>query len=97
MLPLETTPTQDETRQLSLIVGLGFGDLRKSIWEYMALGQDLQVWDDDSPLRFRDMEEVGVVESRLKEAVSSWMEGEDGLEAEYEFTLKSRAKGKSRV
>ncbi|KAH7137276.1 hypothetical protein B0J13DRAFT_76434 [Dactylonectria estremocensis] len=95
MLPLETTATKDETRQLSLRVRMGLNRLKQLIRGYMALGQDFQAWNDDSPLQFRDMEEARVVESGLKKAVSLWLGGEDGTDVEY--TMQSGVRGKAKA
>ncbi|KAH7133638.1 hypothetical protein EDB81DRAFT_903788 [Dactylonectria macrodidyma] len=95
LLPLERTAFNDETRQLSLRVGLELGRLKQSIRGYIALGRDFQAWNDDSPLQFRDMEEVRVVESGLKKAVSLWLGGEDATDVEY--TLQSGVRGKGKA
>ncbi|KAK5987364.1 DNA mismatch repair protein PMS1 [Cladobotryum mycophilum] len=92
-LPLETTPTDMRIQDVSVDLQLGQGDIGRweqmfTTWEPYIISGGLEV-----SLPFRNMDEVRVTETRLRETVNAWVEEMDE-DITVEYTIQSTAKGK---
>ncbi|CZR35090.1 uncharacterized protein FPRO_00788 [Fusarium proliferatum ET1] len=91
-LPLETISQNDSTLNLSVKIEVQMCELQAATVEFMKSGRATK---PDLALQFRNMDEVGEVDRRLRRVTESWLKGSPSITVEY--TFRSEVKGKSKA
>ncbi|KAF5653477.1 DNA mismatch repair PMS2 protein [Fusarium sp. NRRL 25303] len=91
-LPLETISQNDSTLNLSVKIEVQMCELQAATVEFMKSGRATK---PDLALQFRNMDEVGEVDRRLRRVTESWLKGNPSITVEY--TFRSEVKGKSKA
>jgi hypothetical protein len=91
-LPLEIISQNDSTVNLSVKVEVQMCELQAAALEFTNSGRATK---PDLALQFRNMDEVEVVDRRLRRVTESWLKGNPSVTVEY--ILRSEVKGKSKA
>ncbi|KAI1032105.1 hypothetical protein LB504_001179 [Fusarium proliferatum] len=91
-LPLETISQNDSTLNLSVKIEVQMCELQAATVEFMKSGRATK---PDLALQFRNMDEVGEVDRRLRRVTESWLKGNPSITVEY--TFRTEVKGKSKA